>query len=391
MKSLSMSSNVILAAYLSVTLLTQLNSLQSSKFVSSQNGNSKMNGQPGRVQEEIVFVPTPVDENLYENMTKSGKHKIISNDFMLKQLNLQGSAKSVAIPSEDFSEEVLHNFGKYQKIVDESKDNDDLAKKMIKLQEADYDAYFKKLNEIEYKKVFESINQKDMNPIYDQMIQAENNIDYSEFLNKNNTNIYEQMKDKLPELYNQNAQENPANYTSIFEKYSQDNSNSGINLQMEKQMQLSPFLKMYDHKLTDQQFANEFNNIYYGKQTQNENLTSSTLTKLEPSNSQNESTSIKNVSNDSQKIRFVEKGDFIQILSNLPSDEETEVTQLINKIKEEVTNQKEKVRTELIKCQANCNPTCERMETLKKEKTEVCIPKCKLACANNSLNKLLSK
>ena len=121
MKSLILSSNLVLTAFLCLNILTHFSCLQTSKFSTNQATkmnqliNNQIQEQQG-LKEEIVFVPTPIDQNLYENMTKSGKHKVISNDFMLKQLNLEGSAKSVAIPSEDFSEEILHNFGKYQKI-----------------------------------------------------------------------------------------------------------------------------------------------------------------------------------------------------------------------------------------------------------------------------------
>lgn len=155
------------------------------------NGQQSPNPQstPG-VKEEVIFVPTPVNQDYYDKLKQMSNKEEITHPRFLQSLNLDKSA-IIDQSHLDLLRQQMENNSTHSKafedIVNSHTNDQNKIEKYIELQEKDYDQYFQALNHMEYNKVYNSLNQRDMDKLYSGMIQAENQIDYSKFYNPANT------------------------------------------------------------------------------------------------------------------------------------------------------------------------------------------------------------
>ena len=269
--------------------------------------NSSINEQkiisPPLVQEEVVFVPTPIDSEKFKlmNQQKQANNEqrqqeqeqpfIVDEQYMelfnqlnkekpLSPLNLNFNFKQKQelepkneVETTTVSEKNLSFDSNFTKKIQENSNkifneillpqNNGLSEKervnqFIKLQESDYDKYFKMLNKMEYEKVFNSLNKKNMNEIYDKMSTAENNIDFDEYFKekeKETTKIPNRKKDRNSKL-SKNNKENE-NLNEEFTTQINDNANMNEN---------DIFSSLYNKRLTDREFEEEMNKILSRKQ-----------------------------------------------------------------------------------------------------------------------------
>ena len=145
------------------------------------------------LKEEVVYVPTPVNQEYFNLLKQQQNKKVISEPRFLQKFNIPQPAAIVdeqhidtfmqhansnnTIQAQAFSD-VINSMGKG--------DDGSKIEKLIELQEKDYDSYFKQLNQMEYQKIYSSLNKNDMGNVYNQMIGMENQIDYSKYLSSGN-------------------------------------------------------------------------------------------------------------------------------------------------------------------------------------------------------------
>jgi hypothetical protein len=131
------------------------------------------------IQDEYVFVPTPVDQNYYNQLKQQNDAYVINNPNFID--------KGEVIVANDFANvfnntigNIVQNNVKGLEDIANTRDPDKIQT-FFNLQEADYNKYFDAINKMEYQKVFKSLNPVDEQTIYNKM--ANTNIDYGSLLN----------------------------------------------------------------------------------------------------------------------------------------------------------------------------------------------------------------
>lgn len=434
--------------------INQLNSFDYSTANNEDHiyhNNTSSNSNNG-IKEEIILVPTPIHQDKFNELKNKKNKQIIDEPRFLESLNLNNSISNTAMIDVEHSSiinEILKNnstaYSKaFEDIVNSKEDDKNKIENFIKLQEKDYDQYFKALNAMEYQKVFNSLNNNDINNVYDKMINAESNINYSDFLkvsgNENDdfskvlSNDYNKNKiNTMQTSYNQ-AIENQLNGKNMGEFMNGIKADNYAN---------SKFDSLFNKKFTDKEFEVEINKIMSGKEPNKvieENSQNSFIEKSikkvkkertikkdnKPEKGKNNlhelskfreiednqgdykvSSNEEKIGKNTETINLIDKGDVIEIISNLSNSSSNSqsklisfntiikyfyiVNALISQSKKQIIQAKEKKREELINCKRNCDSSCSKVKKLKrKESEETCKLKCYLACSNNVLNKLLN-
>jgi hypothetical protein len=155
-------------------------------FENNQSRNYPTNDSTYKfMQDEYVFVPTPVDQNYYKQLKQQNDAYVINNPNFIDK-------GEVVVPN-DFANVLNNTIGNIvQNNVNGLEDiantrDPDKMQTFFNLQEADYNKYFDAINKMEYQKVFKSLNPMDEQTIYNKM--ANTNIDYGSLLNSTSVMI----------------------------------------------------------------------------------------------------------------------------------------------------------------------------------------------------------
>lgn len=142
------------------------------------NANPQLNPINNNPNEEIVYVPTPVDQE-YFNKLKQGKENVFINQGFnanpnFLQLQAKNKNDTTSIPQQSFESVVNSKGDDMQKMQD-----------LISLQQKDYQKYFDQLNKMEYQKVYQSLNKNVEDKIYQDMVNSDNQINFNSIASEN--------------------------------------------------------------------------------------------------------------------------------------------------------------------------------------------------------------
>jgi hypothetical protein len=151
------------------------------------------------MQDEFVFVPTPVDQNYYNQLKQQNNAFVVNNPNFIDR-NEVLLTNDFASFNNTVGNIIQNNVKNFEDIANSNDPNK--MQSFFNLQEADYSKYFDSINKMEYQKIFKGLNPVDEN-IYNQI---DANIDYGSLLNSTNMMI------NLP----QEKKEIETNYANFF-------------------------------------------------------------------------------------------------------------------------------------------------------------------------------
>jgi len=154
-------------------------------------------------QEELIYVPTPVDEETYKKMSSnpnltnlaglensSGWKGMSGNQLQMQmppefenEKNLSGSDYGLSQDKFLFPTDMNLNLNITSQNPNSTEDQ--LTRSMIGSQEKDYNKYFEQLNKIEYDKIFNKLKPDNQNKINEEMFKSDDNIDYAKIMAQN--------------------------------------------------------------------------------------------------------------------------------------------------------------------------------------------------------------
>jgi hypothetical protein len=145
------------------------------------------------IQDEYVLIPTPIDQNSYNQLKQDNNGYVINNPNFIDKNEVMLPNNYASLVNNTLGNLMQSNVKNFEEIANSNDPNK--IQTFFNLQESDYNKYFDAINKMEYEKIFKSLNHNDEQTIYNQM--ASTNIDYGNLLNSTNImiNLPQEKKD----------------------------------------------------------------------------------------------------------------------------------------------------------------------------------------------------
>lgn len=342
-----------------ILLISTFNALKQS-YQEEETMNQKFNNliiSPPNIEtnpnEEIVYVPTPIDPFEYA--------KLRNEDITQGQ---QPNFLQTRIEYADNQEGILDTYSNRYNSTElnyPNKANPENIEKMIKLQEKDYQKYFDTINKMEYQKVYQDLNSNQMQNLYNEMEDKDNLLNYNNVLSKLKLNY----TNGIPLNTSENVVNLPLNQKEMADMYSNVFNKINLNNSLSFDQTNTEIMKEEDNQRNTHNKNKDLKNNNYPRFM---SLTHNSKTKEKNEDNKDESSIIHSfLNNNKDKLAIA-----------------------VDKI---IKNKTKKLRSEvknnLNNCNSTCDKTCKRASQLKKESLDLCKAKCNLACCNNAINILL--